>query len=167
MNIEDLLNASKYLDDEQIVIVGEGKNLEKYKVNYPQVLFLGRIIHRDVISILKEVDICVIPYTDDPILKHKSARKSLEYLAAGKPIIVTNVVGKEDFLVENNNCLLFEYKSPKDLAEKIKILLEDSDLYERMSKDNFVLAQKFTWEYLVEKSGILEVIEKKQKVEYI
>lgn len=158
MNIEDLLNSSYYLSDALIVIIGEGRNFTKYKNEYKNVFFTGRISHFDAMSLLINFDVCVSPHSKDEIMKYKSARKTFEYMAAGKSIIVSNVVGKEYFLDEGINCLTYEPGNPKDLAEKIRILLEDPELRTKMGINNRRLAENFTWDKNLERSGLVEIL---------
>ena len=88
-------------------------------------------------------------------MKYKSARKTFEYLAAGKPIIVSNVVGREGFLIEGKNCITYEPENPKDLAEKIKKLLNNNELKKQMQNNNTKLAKKYSWKRNIERSGLV------------
>jgi len=127
MKIEDLLNAAKYLDDVTVVVIGEGKGFRGFRTQFKNVYFTGRIPHRLAMGLLINFDICVSPYSKDKIMRHKQAMKTLEYLAAGKPIIVSDVIGKENFLKEGKNCLLYEPENPVDLANKITWLLQHKE----------------------------------------
>lgn len=160
LKIEDLLNASKYLKDSTIVVIGEGKNFSTYRNEFKNVIFTGRIPHKHAISILMNSDICVSPHMKDKIMKYRSPRKTLEYMAAKKPIIVSNVIWKESFLTEGVNCLVYEPENPKDLAEKIRILIRNSKLKDTIGKNNRELSKEFTWEKAVYRSGLLRSLKK-------
>ena len=160
VNIKDLLVSSEYLQDVAIIVIGQGKGFEEYKEKYKNVIFTGRIPYRDVVSLLMSFDICVAPYSKDEIMKYKSAMKTLEYLAAGKPIIVSNVVGKEDFLVEGIHCLTYMPENPQDLAQKIKFLLNNPGLLKSMGENNRKLARSFTWEKNILNSGLIDFLKK-------
>jgi glycosyltransferase involved in cell wall biosynthesis len=107
-------------------------------------------------GLLINFDICVSPYSKDKIMRHKQAMKTLEYLAAGKPIIVSDVIGKENFLKEGKNCLLYEPENPVDLANKITWLLQHKELKDQMGKKNKELAETFSWERTLWRSGLVE-----------
>ena len=160
MNVEDLLKSSEYISDSKVIIVGEGKGIEDYRKHYSEVIFTGRIPHRDAIQILHHLDVCISPHSDDIIMKYKSAVKTLEYMAAGKPMIISDVVGKEDFLEEFKNCLFYEPNNPKDLASKVMCIIKDKNLLTSMSKVNKVLSQDFSWENVVKNSGIINELNK-------
>lgn len=158
MNVEDLLKASQFLENVSIVIVGEGRKLQEYRNEYVTVFFTGRIPHMDAMQLLKKFDVCVSPYSEHEIMRCKSAFKTLEYMAAGKPIIVSNVFRKEDFLIEGESCLTYEPNNPEDLACKIKILIQNVDLRKKMGANNRLMVQNFTWEKNLSTSGLLEIL---------
>lgn len=165
MKIEDVCESLKYLSGCVGVIIGRGYNAEHVIDKYQaieNIIFTGKISYEKVYALLEKIDVCIIPYDKND--KHSqypdffSARKTKEYIAAGKPIIVADVIGKEGWLVENKNCLLYESGNSKDLADKINTLLNDEKLYRTLSKNNRRLAEEFTWEHLIKRSGLMEEI---------
>ncbi len=158
--IEDILASAKYFDDKiKVVIIGAGRKLEEYKDTYPSILFTGRIAHQDAVELIKKMDVCLCPYSTHVIAKNKSYRKVLEYLAAGKPIVSSNAEGREKFLKENENTLLYETGHPEDLAEKVKTVLKDERLYARMSYNNLELAKEFSWREVINRSGLIKMLQ--------
>ena len=158
MNIEDLIDVPSHLENASIVIVGQGKTLEGYKKRYPGVLFTGRLPHRKTMALLLDFDICVSPYSPDAIMKYKQAMKTVEYLAAGKPILMSRVEGRESFLREGENCLTYNPGSSSDLARGIREIWDDPVLRERMGRNNLALAKEFTWKKTLERSGLIEAL---------
>jgi len=162
MRIEDLLEASEYLQSANIIVIGEGKGITEFKERYTKVIFTGKIPHKDAIRFLSNFSVCISPHSKDEIMLYKSAVKTIEYMAAGKPIIVSDVVGKEDFLIEGENCMVYEPENPKDLAEKIELLLNDEDLMSVMGENNLELAKDFTWEKVLKRSRLIEILSGKK-----
>ena len=158
MKIEDLLEASKYLKNVKIMVVGRGHSFDEYKRKYPNVIFTGRVRHKEALGFMSCFKVCVSPHSKDEIMIYKSAVKTFEYMAAGKPLIVSNVAGKENFLVEGVNCLFYEPENPRSLAEKVEILLSDEELMTKFSYNNKKLSKKFTWDKRVQKSGLIELL---------
>ncbi|ATU08094.1 glycosyltransferase family 4 protein [Methanohalophilus portucalensis] len=166
MNIEDICESVSLLSNCMIVIVGYGykaaQKIDKYK-DQPNILFTGKLPQIETYSILNRFDICVLPYDKEDLHSQYpdffSSRKTKEYIAAGKPIVVADVIGKEAWLKPEEHCLLYESRNPEDLAEKISILLNDKELYANMSKNNRELAKQFEWNVIVQNSGILEDIQ--------
>ncbi len=163
MNVEDMCQAAEYVPDVLFVIVGEGFNAPKlmdtYK-GYGNVIFAGRKPQKEALSIMHMFDICILPY--DKIDAHSSypgffsSRKTKEYIAAGKPIIVADVIGKESCLIPGYNCVLYESRNPRDLADKISETFDNPSLFSSMGKNNFEMREHFTWWYLIQTSGIIE-----------
>ncbi len=163
MNVEDMCQAAAYTPDVLFVIVGEGFNasalMDKYR-SYENVLFAGRRPQKEAFSIMHMFDICILPY--DKMDSHSkypgffSSRKTKEYIAAGKPIIVADVIGKESCLIPGHNCVLYESRNPRDLADKISELFNDTTLLASMGMNNFEMREHFTWDYLIQNSGIVE-----------
>jgi len=60
--------------------------LEKFS----NVVFLGGRTPEEVPDALKEMDVCIIPYIKNEVTKNVYPLKINEYLAAGKPVIMTN-----------------------------------------------------------------------------
>jgi glycosyltransferase involved in cell wall biosynthesis len=155
--LEDMLESTKYFNDDiQLVIIGASKRFEEYKEAYPSIMFTGRVPHQHAIALLKKMDVCLCPYSTHLIAKNKSYRKVLEYLAVGKPIVASNAEGREKFLKEGENALLYKAGDPQDLAEKVKALLNDAKLYARMSHNNLELAKQFSWGEVINRSRLVE-----------
>ena len=108
------------------------------------------------------MDVCLCPYSTQLIAKNKSYRKVMEYLAAGKPIVASDAPSREKFLEEGENALLYKAGDPESLAEKVKVILADNSLYERMSKNNFELARRFSWNEVINRSGLMEILRSSQ-----
>ncbi|WP_292352839.1 glycosyltransferase family 4 protein [Methanomethylovorans sp. PtaU1.Bin093] len=163
MNVEDMCQAAEYIPEVLFVIVGEGFNasqlMEKYRI-YDNVIFAGRRPQKEAFSIMHKFDICILPY--DKMDAHSrypgffSSRKTKEYIAAGKPIIVADVIGKESCLIPGYNCVLYESRDPRDLADKISEMFSDTSLLASMGKNNFDVRERFTWNYLIQNSGIIK-----------
>ena len=69
-----------------------------------------------------------------------------EAMAAGKPIVTTNV-GGIPWVVENNvNGLLSDFGDVKTFARNIKHMLENESLRNKMKQENRLNARKYHWE---------------------
>ncbi|NPE28448.1 glycosyltransferase family 4 protein [Methanococcoides sp. SA1] len=165
MNIEDICKCLQYVNNCIVVIIGSGYKashiMDKYRDN-KNIIFTGKLQREDVYALLHKFDICILPYDKDD--KHSlypdyfSSRKAKEYIAAGKPIIVSDVVGRESWLTENQNCLIYESGNPKDLAEKIDILLNNEELYNKICTNNIELSKQFMWDTIIDRSGLIDDI---------
>ncbi|HJH25575.1 MAG TPA: hypothetical protein C5S37_02120 [Methanophagales archaeon] len=162
--IEDLLKCAEYINsDSHILIIGGGFNSFSKEYKKSNITFTGPISHEDAIKLVKLIKICVIPYNTEwwpsNIYDYYRARKTFEYLAAGKPIVIADVKGRENILKVNENVLLYEPSNYRELANKINFLLENEDIAIKMGENNKKLAENFDWEQLLVNSGLIEVLE--------
>jgi len=162
MNIEDICDAVKSRSDITALIIGRGYRFEEVTSRYSacqNIIFTGNINQEQAYATLNQADVCIIPYDkNDTHSRYKnffSSRKTKEYLALGKPIIVSDTIGREQYLTEGRNCLTYKSRNPEDLARKITILKNNPALAEEMSKNNTELARQFTWKKVIQDSGIL------------
>ena len=77
-------------------------------------------------------------------------RVILESMACRKPVIASNVGGVPYVIKDGYNGLLFEKENIEDLAEKIKLVLSDHELAEKLAGNGYLYVQK----YLSEKNYI-------------
>jgi glycosyltransferase involved in cell wall biosynthesis len=57
----------------------------------PNVHLVGKQPQSEIPRLLKGIDVCVNPYKPDDVAKHASPLKLYEYLAAGKPVVSTDM----------------------------------------------------------------------------
>lgn len=96
-DVELLCEAAESLPETSFVCIGQILNSKWMKQlwNYPNVHYLGDKHYEDLPNYLAYFDVCIIPYNierqhgGDPI-------KFYEYLAAGKPVVTTNIGGVSD-----------------------------------------------------------------------
>jgi glycosyltransferase involved in cell wall biosynthesis len=70
----------------------------------------------------------------------------LEAWASNTPVIGANIGATPEVIKNNRDGLLVEFDNPKDIAEKVLILLENSKLKNRLAKNgNKKVMNKFTW----------------------
>jgi len=76
----------------------------------------------------------------------------LEAMAAGKPIICTDIRGNREVINDGVNGLLVKPKSVDDIVEKVKLLVEDRELAKRLSlqaKEDYM--NNFTEDIMLDK----------------
>jgi glycosyltransferase involved in cell wall biosynthesis len=89
---------------------------------YPNVYFLGEFPYLELPTLLKGIDVCIIPYTDDEHSQFRSPLKLYEYLSAGKPIVSSNHPEVEEF----SDYVYISY-TPEEFVKNIdKAIAEDN-----------------------------------------
>ncbi len=104
---------------------------------------------------LRAFDVMVIPLPHNQHATTTSPIKLFEYMAAGKPMIVSNLPVFREYL-DDTSALFFESGNSKDLAAKITLLIKDVASREKISQEVQRRAQTYTWEGRAQK--ILEFI---------
>ena len=85
-----------------------------------------------------------------------------EALASGLPVIVSEFAGATDIM--NDGCeglLLKDPTNPKEIAEKVNVLVEDENLRKQMSRNARKTVEKYSWDEVARK--ILEIYEEVAK----
>lgn len=113
------------------VIAGEGELVDETKAFAAelglseQAFFLGR--SSEVAELLSISNICCLTSESEGF-----SNSILEYMAAGKPVVATDVGGAAEAIVENETGFLVASNDDKALADRLIELLTDRDRAERM-----------------------------------
>jgi len=152
--IGDIIEALKYLPNNiKFLILGKGPLEEKLKfkvLNFKfqdRVMFLGHVESQEIPNYLAISDIFVRPSLSEGL-----GSSFLEAMAAGIPVIGTNIGGIPDFLHDGETGLFCETRNPKNIAEKVKILLENNALRQKIianAKD--LIIKNYDWNLIAEK----------------
>ncbi len=145
--IDILVRAMKAVDGAKCIIVGTGQDKDALRALSTQlgiddkVIFVGNIENEQIPSYLAISDIFVRPSRSEG-----QGIAFIEAMAVGVPIIATPVGGIVDFLHDNETGLFCEVDDPEDLAEKIRTLLSDSSLSEKISNNaKKLVREKYDW----------------------
>ena len=112
----------------------------------------------EVVGLLKIATIGVVPNTGDSAMnRYTSPLKVLEYMAAGLPIVASDLKVLREVLVENENAIFFRPDNERSLAMKISSLLEDEKQRVELSANNLRKAKSYSWE--MRAKGIWEFID--------
>ena len=133
-NILDIENYKKI----KLLIYGKGElknkleELAKELQIDDKVKFKGYINNEDVPKVLNEMDIFVVP----SILDSESfGVAAVEAMACEVPVIVSDVDGLKEVVVNNETGFVIPKKSSKEIANKIKILIENNDIVKKFKKN--------------------------------
>jgi glycosyltransferase involved in cell wall biosynthesis len=137
-----LLKSLKGLSNCELFLVGEGVERENLKTLAKKmgvkVRFYGRVSHQEVVYLLREADIFVLPSLNEGM-----SNSLLEAVACGLPVIVTDTGGSVE-LVKGNGIIV-----PKadviSLRSAIKRFLSDKNSLENMGQKSRQLAESMSW----------------------
>lgn len=139
----------------KVIIVGDGPESENLKrlaqnLGIPnEVIFIGHIDPDKIPEYLYQADIFVRPSRSEGL-----GNSFLEAMAAGLPVIGTNVGGIPDFIKDGETGIFCEVEDPKDLAIKIKSLFDDENIFEKLSTNGRNLVfEKYSWDKIAYRIG--------------
>src|SRR5262249_47918534 len=115
--------------DVAFVAVGHGKNLDACKrmvsTNETSILFLGE--RKDVDALVQQMDIGVLCTFTEGI-----SNSVMEYMAAGKPVVVTDGGGSSELIVDGEQGFLVPSSNSTAVATRLEFLLDHPSDAERM-----------------------------------
>ena len=140
--------------DIYILVVGGDKEapyraLAQKKQVADRVVFAGAV-NNGVEEYFKASDLFVFPTRYEPF-----GLVVTEAAACGLPVLIPRSVGAADFIMKDQKCGFYIEQDSADIAEKIKLLFEDKELYRSMSQQAYNKSRKFTWEYVTDKVLLL------------
>jgi glycosyltransferase involved in cell wall biosynthesis len=120
----------------KLLFVGDGemrRDLEfeiKEEKLSEHVKFLGRVLYKDIPELYKIADLYIIPS-----LFEGMSNALLEAMFNEVPIIGNDVSGISNMIDHEKNGLLFKQNSYYDLKDKIKCLIENKDLADKIARE--------------------------------
>lgn len=163
--VEYLINAFYILKNKKIefelTIAGRG-NIEKYFNKHPlenNLKLINKWLSEEEIDELCEnADFVVLPYIDGT-----QSGIVAKAQAVGRPVIITNVGGLPEQIIDNITGIIIAPRSAKELSEKIEFLLENKKVLSKMSVAAYELyREKYNWDSIavdaieIYKQGILD-----------
>jgi len=119
-----LHETAKLLPNISFVMVGPLSKITKEELPQEEnIHYLGMRSYNELPSYLKAFDIAMMPFAINDATKHLSPSKTLEYMAAGKPIISTEIT---DIIRDYSTCVSV-IVTAEDFAESITFLLDKRD----------------------------------------
>ncbi len=128
------------------LIIGEGPK-KKDLINLAQkegmknhFNFIGQIAYENISLWLGATDICTAPFLNSA--GFRSPVKIFDYMACGKAVVASKLIGTTDIFEKSNAISLVEPGDTTVLAEKILELLTDVNKTEKMAKNGRKFVQK-------------------------
>ncbi|MCC6491848.1 MAG: glycosyltransferase [Pirellulales bacterium] len=115
----------------RFVLLGDGSELPRLKQEADElgiasmVRFLGRVHHAAVADYYSVFDAFVVPRIDAAVCRIVTPLKPLEAMAAGLPLIVSDLPALTEVLDDGRAGVSFLPEDPEDLAAKILLLASD------------------------------------------
>ncbi len=155
--ILEVARNTKYviLNTKYVFVGGTEHDLDKFKKmakGQDNVLILGHKPPKEIPKYLSVADILVLPNSAKIEISNKytSPLKLFEYMAAGRPIVASYLVSLREIL-DDTTALFFTPDDPEDLARKIRQILDDEGLGQRLSQNALEKVKNYSWEKRAER----------------
>ncbi len=162
--IHYLIRSAKHLnDDVKYVIVGTGEyreylmDLVRTNNLENRVIFAGRVPMKELPEYYAAADVFVLPSISR---LEAFGIVALEALASGVPVVVSDIPGVRDVIVEGRQGLLAEPMKPTNIAGKVRTILENPDMAKHMGElGRKIVEERYTWDIVAEQiEGVYEEI---------
>ena len=110
-----------------------------------RVTFTGLVPPGEVIGLLRGADVLVQPITSSPYTRYASPMKLFDYMAAGRPIVASDIVSLREVVADGRTARLVRPGSAEALAEGIRGVLADPAAADRMARAAFEEVAGHTW----------------------
>lgn len=108
--------------------------------------FTGLLPHRQVAGAIAGAAAAVLPLPDNPMSRYfTSPLKLFEYMAAGLPIVASDLPALREVLQHERNALLAPPDDPAGLADALRRLLSEPALAERLRRQAHADVAGRTW----------------------
>lgn len=139
-------------NDIEFIAVGDGKNFKRISEKIGgdmngRIKLLGK--QSDVESIINISDICILT-TNMKVHGEGISNSILEYMAMGKPVIASYGGGTNEIVEDSVTGFLINPLSPRELAEKIEVLINNPELRARLGRAGMeTVKSKFSLDSMV------------------
>ena len=138
--------------DARLLVVGAGPKLREYKRyvglrGIRDVEFLGRVSDDEKVRYFASADIYCAPNTG----QESFGIVLLEAMAAGVPIVASDIHGFKRVVERNVQGILVEPRNPRALAAGLYALARDPDLRHEMGDAGRERAPEFSWDRVTER----------------
>lgn len=138
--------------DARLLVIGDGPKRREYRRfvglrGVRDVEWLGRVSDDDKVRYFASADIFCAPNTG----QESFGIVLLEAMAAGVPIVASDIHGFKRVVERNVQGLLVEPRNPRALAAALYALARDPDLRHDMGEAGRARAPEFTWDRVTER----------------
>lgn len=156
-----VIEALNMLPDNVILVVTGGGEVEPYRKIAKSLSVENRVYFLGLIDNILDgyylSDLFVLPTSYEGW-----GLVATEAMGTGLPVLICNVGGVKDYLIDGVNGLSIE-RDPKDIAEKILYIKNNPILYERIRENGLKTAIKYNWKNVAKKYKEIIISMKKEK----
>jgi UDP-galactopyranose mutase len=153
VDLELLRGAAQLRPDWHWVMIGPILKIEEGALpELPNIHYLGKQDYKDLPAYLKAFDVAMMPFALNESTRFISPTKTLEYMAAHKPIVSTPVHD----VISLYGSVVRIAETAQQFVDKIETALNEAqpEREERINKENELLRQ-YEWDHIAEQMHLL------------
>ena len=145
-SIRSLYQLSKHHDRIKLILDGGGPKEQLIKLSEKlgvrdKVIFLHSNNDEELAKVYAACDAFVFPQ------QITWGLAVIEAMATSKPVIVSSKCGASEIIQSNENGLIFDQSKPEEMAQKVKLLLENADLRKKLGENAYEYVKShLSWE---------------------
>jgi len=113
--------------------------------------FAGLVSPARVSTLLRNADVLVVPTIDTRWARYTSPLKLFEYMAAGRPIVASDLPAIREVLTDGENACLVAPGDEHALAAGIRRVLDDPALADRLARRASEGVAAYSWDRRAER----------------
>lgn len=148
IDLQLLHETAQLLPNVSFVMIGPLAKIEDADLpKESNIHYLGMRSYNELPNYLKAFDIAMMPFAINDATKYISPTKTLEYMAAGKPIISTKIT---DVVRDYSNCVKL-IETADEFAVAITLLIDTRDEQVCMPVEYYEILKNTSWDATAEK----------------
>lgn len=142
------IESKEWPEGVALLVAGDGTERRKVEIKQSsRLIFLGRVPYNQVPQLMNRSIAGLCLKSPSHTETGLSPLKLYEYAACGRPVIVTDLPGLNDFVVATGCGIVIPCDDPAALCTAVRELLEDPEKREAMGKVGAELVREsFSWE---------------------
>jgi glycosyltransferase involved in cell wall biosynthesis len=133
---------------EHLLTVAAGLGLREFEI-------LKRVPHMEAFSYMSLSELGPITYESNPLTQLSMSSKALEYVAAGKPLVISDLAASRRLF--GDAALYYRPADPDDLARQLGRLLAEPELVNDLLARARSVLERCSWNLMVERLAELYV----------
>lgn len=151
--VKYIIQAAKLLERENVLfnIIGRGQDYQESRnlaaqLNLSNINFAGNVLYNKLPEYISSADVCLGIFGKTLKTDIVIPNKVYDAIACAKPVITADTPAISELFKDKEDILLCRKADPEDLAEKILLLKNNSDLRERIGQGGYQLFKNYLTE---------------------
>jgi glycosyltransferase involved in cell wall biosynthesis len=135
-----------------LFFLGSGSYANELKTQVSEMALDNSVVVHDAVDysyvskFIAMSDVGIVPLPDIPQWRHQCPLKILEYLAMGKPVILTSIPAHRSIIGDEKCGIFIRSSEPEEIAKSIVLAYENKDKLPAWGQKGISIANEYSWE---------------------